>query len=47
MEAFGSIGYILLTTGLMTFTQTATGSYDVHFKSHEIGNWDKFSMILI
>ncbi|MBA7538455.1 hypothetical protein ES705_30730 [subsurface metagenome] len=36
MEAFGSIGYILLTTGLMTFTQTATGSYDVHFKSHEI-----------
>jgi len=36
MEAFGSIGYILLTTDLMTFTQTATGSYDVHFKCHEI-----------
>ena len=36
MEAFGSIGYILFTTGLMTFTQTAMGSYDVHFKSHKI-----------
>jgi len=36
MEAFGSIGYILLTTRLMTLTQTATSSYDVHFKCHEI-----------
>lgn len=34
-EAFGSIGYTLLTTGLMTFTQSATGSYEVHFKNHD------------
>ena len=36
MDAFGSIGYILLATGLMTFAQTATSSYDVRFKCHEI-----------
>lgn len=36
MEAFGSIGYILLTIGLMTFPQIVISSYDVHFKSHEI-----------
>ncbi|HDZ17780.1 hypothetical protein LCGC14_1574810 [marine sediment metagenome] len=34
-DAFGSMGFILLTTGLMTFTQDVSGKYNTKFKLHK------------